>query len=108
MKTIELNTQEIERVRIILNDYLNEQDAGHLELDREFVMDNKTFVTIFIEGRYSIDQSFRQGQMQERLEFECETFIVFDSGDNEHPQDSSLLSFSDNETYFSLGNGKYI
>ena len=108
MKTIELNANEIERIAVILNDYLNDKDAGHYELDREFVMDNKRFVTIFIEGRYTKDESFRYGQMKENAEFECETFLVFDDDDNEHPQDSSLLSFSDSETFFSLGNGKYI
>ena len=108
MKTIELNNNEIGRIQVILSDYLNDKDAGTYELNRDFVLDNKTFVTIFIEGRYTKDESFRYGQMRENVEFECETFLVFDADDNEHPQDCSLLSFSDSETFFSLGNGKYI
>ena len=107
MKAIELNNNEITRIQVILGDYLNEQDTGLVDLDRDFVMDDKKFVTIWIEGRYSIDQSFRQGQMQQRLEFECETFLVFDEGE-EHPQECELLSFTDSETYFKLENGNYI
>jgi hypothetical protein len=108
MKAIELNTNEIGRIQVILSDYLNEQESGLIDLDRDFVLDDKTFVIIWIEGRYSIDQSFRQGQMQQRVEFECETFLVHDADDNEHPQECELLSFSDSETYFSQGNGYYI
>ena len=90
MKAIELNTNEIERIAVILNDYLNDRDAGIYELNRDFVMDDKTFVTYFIEGRYTKDESFRYGQMRENVEFECETFIVSDADDNMHPQDSSV------------------
>jgi hypothetical protein len=108
MKAIELNNNEITRIQVILGDFLNEQETGLVDLDRDFVMDDKRFVTIWIEGRYSIDQSFRQGQMQQRLEFECETFLVHDADDNEHPQECELLSFSDSETYFKLENGNYI
>jgi hypothetical protein len=108
MKTIELNTNEIERIAIILNDHLNDIDSGLVDLDREFVLDDKTFVTLFIEGTISKDQSFRQGQMQERVEFECETFLVFDADDNEHPQECELLSFSEEDTYFDMGNGHYM
>jgi hypothetical protein len=108
MKAIELNTKEITRIQVILGDYLNEQEAGHIELDREFVMDDKTFVTFFIEGRYTKDESFRYGQMRENVEFDCETFLVFDADDVEHIQDASLLSFSSSETFDHLGGGSYI
>jgi hypothetical protein len=108
MKAIELNTKEVERIAVILNDYLNDQETGHIELDREFVMDNKTFVIFFIEGRYTKDDSFRFGQMREDVEFDCETFVVFDADDVEHIQDASLISFSHNETFEHLGNGSYI
>jgi hypothetical protein len=108
MKAIELNAKEIERIAVILNDYLNNADAGIVELNREFVMDDKTFVTYFIEGRYTKDESFRYGQMRENVEFECETFIVYDADDVEHIQDATLLSFSDNETFDHLGGGSYI
>lgn len=108
MKAIELNAKEIERIAVILNDYLNDREAGLLELNREFVMDDKTFVSFFIEGMYSKDESFRYGQMRENVEFECETFFVSDADDNMHPQDSSLLSFSSNETFDHLGGGSYI
>jgi hypothetical protein len=107
MKAIELNTNEIGRIQVILSDYLNETKPGHIELDRDFVLDDKTFVIIWIDGYYSKDESFRYGQMRESVEFECETFYVF-KDDVEHPQDCSLLSFSDNETYSDLGNGNYI
>jgi len=60
---IELNTNEITRIQVILGDYLNDRETGLLELNREFVMDDKTFVTLFIEGTISKDQSFRKGQM---------------------------------------------
>jgi len=109
MKAIELNTNEIERIAVILNDYLNDiEKTGLVELNRDFVMDDKTFVTYFIEGRYTKDESFRYGQMRENVEFECETFVLHDADDNEHPQDSSLLSFSDYETFDHLGGGSYI
>lgn len=108
MKAIELNTNEIGRIQVILSDYLNDQETGVYELNRDFVMDDKTFVTYFIEGRYTKDESFRYGQMRENIEFECETFIVSDADDNMHPQDSSLLSFSSNETFDHLGSGSYI
>lgn len=108
MKAIELNTNEIGRIQVILSDYLNDREAGLLELNREFVMDDKTFVTYFIEGRYTKDESFRYGQMREDVEFECETFLVFDADDVEHIQDASLLSFSDSETFDHLGGGSYI
>jgi hypothetical protein len=108
MKAIELNTKEITRIQVILGDYLNDRETGVLELNREFVMDDKTFVTYFIEGRYTKDESFRYGQMRENVEFECETFIVSDADDNMHPQDSSLLSFSSSETFDHLGSGSYI
>jgi hypothetical protein len=108
MKSIELNTKEVERIAVILNDYLNEQETGHIELDREIVMDNKIFVIFFIEGRYTKDSSFRYGQMREDAEFECETFLVFDADDVEHIQDASSLSFSSNETFEHLGSGSYI
>jgi hypothetical protein len=104
---IELNHNEIERIAIILNDYINDIDSGLIELDREFVMDDKTFVTLFVEGTISKDQSFRKGQMNERVEFECETFIVY-KDDVEHPQECELLSFSDEDTYFDMGNGHYM
>jgi hypothetical protein len=108
MKAIELNAKEITRIQVILGDYLNDQRTGHIELDRDFVTDNKTFVTIFIEGYYSKDESFRYGQMRENAEFECETFLVFDGEDVEHIQDASLLSFSESETFDHLGGGSYI
>jgi len=108
MKAVELNTNEITRIQVILGDYLNDQETGVLELDREFVMDDKTFVTIFIEGSYTKDESFRCGQMRENAEFECETFLVFDAEDVEHIQDASLLSFSSSETFDHLGSGSYI
>jgi len=108
MKAIELNTNEIGRIQVILSDYLNDRETGVYELNREFVMDDKTFVTYFIEGRYTKDESFRYGQMRENVEFECETFTISDADDNMHPQDSSLLSFSDNETFDHLGGGSYI
>jgi hypothetical protein len=108
MKAIELNVKEIERIAIILNDYLNDCNTGHIELDRDFAMDDKTFVTIWIEGYYSKDESFRYGQMREDAEFECETFLVFDADDVEHIQDAGLLSFSENETFNHLGGGSYI
>jgi len=108
MKAIELNTNEIGRIQVILSDYLNDQETGVYELNRDFVMDDKTFVTYFIEGRYTKDESFRYGQMRETVEFECETFFISDADDNMHPQDSSLLSFSDNETFDHLGGGSYI
>jgi hypothetical protein len=108
MKAIELNTKEITRIQVILGDYLNDQETGHIELDREIVMDDKTFVSFFIEGRYTKDESFRYGQMRENVEFDCETFLVFDADDVEHIQDASLLSFSDNETFDHLGDGSYI
>ena len=107
MKAIELNAKEITRIQVILGDYLNDQRTGHIELDRDFVTDNKTFVTIFIEGYYSKDESFRYGQMRENAEFECETFLVFFE-EEEHIQDSSLLSFSESETFDNLGNGIFI
>lgn len=107
MKAIELNTNEIARVQVILGDYLNDRMPGHIELDRDFVLDNKSFVTIWIDGYYSKDESFRYGQLRETAEFECETFIVFVE-DEEHQQDSRLLSFSDSETYDHLGYGKFI
>jgi hypothetical protein len=108
MKAIELSTNEITRIQVILGDYLNDRETGVYELNREFVMDDKTFVSFFIEGRYTKDESFRYGQMRENVEFECETFIVYDADDVEHIQDSSLLSFSDNETFNHLGGGSYI
>jgi hypothetical protein len=108
MKAIELNTKEITRIQVILGDYLNDRETGVLELNREFVMDDKTFVSFFIEGSYTKDESFRYGQMRENVEFECETFLVFDADDVEHIQDASLLSFSDNETFDHLGGGSYI
>ena len=115
MEAIKLNNNEIERIQVILSDYLNGRETGQIELDKDFVMDDKTFVTIWIEGYYTKDESFRYGQMRENVEFECETFSV--DVDNEiegdwvihnHYQDSSLLSFSENETFNDLGNGKYI
>lgn len=108
MKSITLNAKEITRIQVILGDYLNDRSAGHIELDRDFVMDDKTFVIIWIDGYYSKDESFRYGQMRENLEFECETFLVFDADDVEHIQDASLLSFSENETFDHLGGGSYI
>lgn len=108
MKTIELNANEIGRIQVILSDYLNGRETGHIELDRDFVMDDKTFVIIWIEGYYSKDESFRYGQMRENFEFECETFLVFDAEDVEHIQDASLLSFSESETFDNLGNGSFI
>jgi hypothetical protein len=108
MKAIELNAKEIERIAVILNDYLNDYSTGNVELDRDFVLDNKTFVIIFIEGYYTKDDSFRYGQMRESADFECETFLVFDADDVEHIQDATLLSFSDNETFEHLGGGSYI
>lgn len=115
MKAIELNANEIGRIQSILSDYLNDRETGQIELDKDFVMDDKTFVTIWIEGYYSKDESFRYGQMRERNEFECETFCVNVDDEIEgdwiihnHYQDSSLLSFSDSETFNDLGNGKYI
>jgi hypothetical protein len=108
MKAIELNANEITRIQVILGDYLNDRETGVLELNRDFVMDDKTFVTYFIEGRYTKDESFRYGQMRENVEFECETFLVFDADDVEHIQDATLLSFSDNETFEHLGGGSYI
>jgi hypothetical protein len=108
MKAIELNTNEIERIAVILSDYLNDRETGVYELNREFVMDDKTFVTYFIEGRYTKDESFRYGQMRETIEFECETFFVSDADDNMHPQDCSLLCFSDQDAFFDMGNGHYI
>lgn len=107
MKAIELNANEIARVQVILGDYLNDQRTGHIELDRDFVLDDKTFVTIWIDGYYSKDESFRCGQMRENVEFECETFLVFVE-EEEHIQDSSLLSFSESETFDNLGNGTFI
>lgn len=104
---IELNHNEIARVQVILGDYINDIDSGLIELDRDFVMDDKTFVTLFIEGTISKDQSFRYGQMRENVEFECETFIVYKEG-VEHPQECKLLSFSDSETFDNLGNGTFI
>ena len=104
---IELNHNEIARVQVILGDYINDIDSGLIELDRDFVMDDKTFVTLFIEGTVSKDQSFRYGQVRENVEFECETFIVYKEG-VEHPQECELLSFSDEDTYFDMGNGHYI
>lgn len=115
MKAIELNANEIGRIQVILSDYLNGRETGHIELDKEFVMDNKTFVTIWIDGYYSKDESFRYGQMREDVEFNCETFCVNTDievdGDWDifnHYQDSSLLSFSESETFDHLGNGKFI
>lgn len=105
--TIELNANEIGRIQVILSDYLNGRETGHIELDRDFVLDDKTFVIIWIEGYYSRDESFRYGQMRENVEFECETFMVY-KDDVEHPQDSSLLSFSESETFDNLGNGTFI
>jgi len=108
MKAIELNAKEITRIQVILGDYLNDSSTGNVELDRDFVMDDKTFVSFFIEGRYTKDESFRYGQMRENAEFECETFLVFDADDVEHVQDASLLSLSENETFDHLGGGSYI
>jgi len=115
MKAIELNANEITRIQVILGDYLNDQETGYIELDREFVMDDKTFVTIWIDGYYSKDESFRYGQMREIAEFKCETFSVDAdvevNGDwdiQNHYQDFSLLSFSDNETFDHLTGGSYI
>lgn len=105
---ITLNAKEITRIQVILGDYLNDCNTGHIELDRDFVLDNKTFVVIFIEGRYTKDESFRYGQMREDADFECETFLVFDGDDVEHVQDAGLLSFSENETFDHLGGGSYI
>lgn len=107
MKAIELNANEITRIQAILSDYLNDRETGQIELDKDFVMDDKTFVTIWIEGYYSRDESFRYGQMRERIEFECETFIVFVE-EEEHIQDADLLSFSESETFDHLGGGSYI
>lgn len=107
MKTIELNTKEITRIQVILGDYLNDQRTGHIELDRDFVMDDKTFVIIWIEGYYSKDESFRYGQMRENVEFECETFLIT-KDEEEIYLPTHFLNFTENETFNDLGNGKYI
>ena len=115
MKNITLSENEISRIQIMLNDFLNDKDTGFIELDREFVMDDKTFVTIWIDGYYSKDESFRYGQMREIAEFDCQTFSVdtdvevngeWDIQNNY--QDCSLLSFREGETFNDLGNGKFI
>jgi len=115
MKAIELNANEIGRIQVILSDYLNGRETGQIELDKEFVLDDKTFVTIWIEGTYRKEESFRYGQMREDVEFECETFSVDVDDEIEgdwvvhnHYQDSSLISFSHHETFDNLGNGSYI
>lgn len=107
MERIELNNNEIGRVQSVLSDYLNDHNSGLVNYEGDFVLDNKECVYLIIEGWYKKDEHFLQGQMREVAELDCETFFVTHE-EIESYQDTSLISFSENQTYDHLGSGNYI
>ena len=102
-----LNKREIQRIESKLFDYLNDRTSGYIDYEFDFVMDNQKFVIVFITGDYTRNESFQYGQMRERIEFECETFLIT-KDEEEIYLPTSFLNFTENETFNDLGNGKYI